>query len=144
MSGARVKVQLDDTQFKTALESLIRIGANLTRPLKEVGEYLVSETVMRFKNSVSPDGVAWGSVQRGGVPLVHHGHLRDSITYAQQTNEVMVGSDMIYAAIHQFGGEAGRRSRRVYIDPRPFLGVNESDSDEIGRIFSDHLMEALQ
>ncbi|WP_072670534.1 phage virion morphogenesis protein [Vibrio injensis] len=143
MAGARVRVQYDDSQWQAALDALARAGADLSRPLNEVGEYLVSETLERFKVGKGPDGTAWKAVQRGGVPLVDRGHLRDSITYAQRPGEVMVGSGMVYAAIHHFGGKAGR-GRRVSIDARPFLGVNSQDTAEIGQIFTDHLTEALQ
>lgn len=37
-------------------------------------------------------------------------------------NSVTVGNSMIYAAIHQFGGQAGR-NRKVTIPARPFLPV---------------------
>ena len=143
MSGARVRLGFDDSQWQTALDSLQRVGADLSRPLREVGEYLVSETTERFKVGKAPDGSAWSAPQRGGTPLVDHGHLRDSVTYAVRHGEVMVGSGMVYAAIHQFGGKAGR-GRRVNIEARPFLGVNDDDNREIGRIFTDHLTEALQ
>lgn len=40
-------------------------------------------------------------------------------------NSVVVGSSAIYAAIHQFGGQAGR-GKRVSIPARPFLPITSS------------------
>lgn len=37
-----------------------------------------------------------------------------------------VGTDLVYAAIHQFGGKAGR-GRKVTIPARPFLMVQDED-----------------
>ena len=41
-----------------------------------------------------------------------------------------IGTDMIYAAIHQFGGLAGR-GHVVEIPARPYLGVRDEDWPEI-------------
>lgn len=40
-------------------------------------------------------------------------------------NSVTIGNTMIYAAIHQFGGQAGR-NRKVTIPARPFLPVTKN------------------
>lgn len=80
----------------------------------------------------------------GAKPLVDHGHLRNSITYVVGPESVAigVGSDMEYAAIHQFGGEAGRKDHRVQIPARPYLGLNPQDELAILDIFSAHLRRA--
>ena len=41
------------------------------------------------------------------------------------SNSVTVGNSMIYAAIHQFGGQAGRRGK-VTIPARPFLPITKN------------------
>ena len=40
-------------------------------------------------------------------------------------NSVTIGNSAIYAAIHQFGGQAGR-GRKVTIPARPFLPITPS------------------
>ena len=46
---------------------------------------------------------------------------------------VEVGSNVVYAAIHQFGGRAGK-GRRARVPARPYLGIDERDRDAIVRI----------
>ncbi len=75
-------------------------------------------------------------------PLVDHGHLRNSITYEVIGESVQVGTIKKYAAIHQFGGEAGRKDHRVQIPARPYLGLNPQDELAILDIFSAHLRRA--
>lgn len=58
--------------------------------------------------------------------LQRSGRLRDSINYQATDTEVTVGSNLPYAAIHQFGGMAGR-GRKVKIPARPFLPIENSE-----------------
>lgn len=143
MNGISVHVSIDSAAFALALNQLVAAGADLSAPFAEVGEYLVSETTERFRSGRSPEGTPWKKVQRGGSPLVDKGHLRDSVTYDADADGVRVGTNRVYARIHHFGGEAGRKNNRVNIDARPFLGVNQQDMDEIGNIFSDHLARSF-
>jgi len=57
--------------------------------------------------------------------LLDTGVLRGSIQVGEVARDsVSVGSRMKYAAIHQFGGKAGR-GRKVTIPARPYLGVSQ-------------------
>lgn len=59
-----------------------------------------------------------------GKALLDTGVLRGSIAVHDVTaTTVTVGTNLIYAAIHQFGGKAGR-GRKVSIPARPFLPGN--------------------
>jgi len=72
----------------------------------------------------------------GGIkPLINSGDLLSSIDRQVRGNEVIVGSDMKYAAIHQFGGKAGR-GRKVTIPARPFLGLSGDDEREVRSILA--------
>ena len=62
----------------------------------------------------------------GKKTLIDTGRLRNSITARAYPNRAVVGTKVVYAAIHQFGGMAGR-GRKVRIPARPFLLVQESD-----------------
>ena len=59
--------------------------------------------------------------------LVGRGRLRGSIAYRGDDKMFQIGSNLIYARIHQFGGEAGRKSHRVKIPKRPYLVFQEED-----------------
>jgi phage virion morphogenesis protein len=116
-------------------------------PLMElIGETLVSSTKERMNRGESPDGTAMLPVARGGTPLIKSGLLRRSITYKAGVADVVVGSPLVYARIHQEGGVIkpktkkalafGKKENRkvvksVTIPARPFLGVSQDDHEEI-------------
>ena len=70
------------------------------------------------------------------------GQLRDSIEKRATNDEVMVGSNVAYARIHQMGGMAGR-GKSVELPARPFLGVSEQDAEDIREMVGDFLADAL-
>ena len=65
-----------------------------------------------------------------GTPLVDTENLMNSITSYYDNNVAEVGTNEPYAAIHQFGGKAGR-GRKVDIPARPFLVLTPQDEDDI-------------
>lgn len=142
MSGVQVSLTLSDNRWQQAVNDLLAAGKNLRGPLAEIGEYLVSETQERFATSTDPDGNHWAGVQRSGRPLWDFGHLMKSIEYQTDGHSLEVGSDLVYAAIHQFGGPAGR-NKSVTIEARPYLGINQDNEHEIGQILADLILEAF-
>lgn len=74
---------------------------------------------------------AWAGINhREGTPLVDTENLMSSITSDYDNDSAVVGTNEIYAAIHQFGGMAGR-GRKVKIKPRPFLQLTTQDEQDI-------------
>lgn len=51
------------------------------------------------------------------------------------------GTNVTYAAIHQFGGRAGK-GHRARIPARAYLGVSDDDRAELLNIENDHLQRA--
>jgi len=68
--------------------------------------------------------------------------LRKSIHYQATEDSVVIGTDAVYAAIHQFGGKAGR-GRKVSIPARPYLGISDADRSEAVRIIKEHLRSMI-
>lgn len=75
-----------------------------------------------------------------GKILIDTGRLRRSITYDAKRYSVRIGTGLVYGAIHQFGGKAGR-GRRVTIPARPYLVVQEEDRRYIDEVIVDYLMK---
>jgi phage virion morphogenesis protein len=61
--------------------------------------------------------------------LQKSGRLRDSIVSKTSKNEVVVGTNLKYAAIHQFGGMAGR-GKKVKVPARPFMPIDAAGNLE--------------
>lgn len=79
-------------------------------------------------------------IMASAKPLLDTGRLRNSITYRLiGRHAVEIGSNVEYAAIHQFGGMAGR-GRKVKIPARPYLATRERGLPrEYGEIIRDAL-----
>ena len=124
--------------------ALAHLTAVLSRPdavMDRIGRYLVASTLQRFERERGPDGKPWlksaRALAEGGKTLTDTGRLRGSIahTVTEGGRAVEAGSNVVYAAIHQFGGRAGR-GRRATIPARPYLGIDERDRTNILHIIS--------
>lgn len=70
------------------------------------------------------------------------GDLGRSIDYEVGDGVVVVKSDKVYSAVHNWGGRAGRGLRSV-IPQRQFLGQHPMVMDEIMRIVDKEITKAL-
>lgn len=113
-----------ENQAGQALQQLVEAGRNPRSALKVIGEYLVRQTDTRFRAEQSPDGTPWAPLAPGTIEdkrlarkilkiLQRDGILRRSITYQVLSDEaVAVGSNLQYAAVHQFGATINREARQ--------------------------------
>lgn len=75
------------------------------------------------------------------VLTIRTGKLFNSVLKSLKFSEkggtltVSIGSNLPYAAIHEYGGYAGRH--RAYIRPRPYLGPTMDDLEEIMPLLLD-------
>jgi phage virion morphogenesis protein len=147
MAGSFIKVELtNEKPLINLLTSYIKQGQSLEPALAEIGEYLIESHQERFQLEVEPDGTPWEPLspktikQKGGDDRILQSSdtMRDQLAYQLSGNELEFGSNLEYAATHQFGREADG------IVARPFIGLATgqwSDVDEIVAILQDHLSE---
>ena len=139
MAGQGSSVVLDTAALDTAFAGLTAALSQPVDIVNAIGRYLVASTHRRFERERAPDGTPWlksaRAIAEGGRTLIDTGRLRGSIahTVTDGGRAVEVGSSVVYAAIHQFGGRP-RRGRRASIPARPYLGVDEHDRDAIADI----------
>ncbi|MBR0253933.1 MAG: phage virion morphogenesis protein [Synergistaceae bacterium] len=102
-----------------------------------VGSYIKKQTVNeRFNKEQSPSGEKWKPLKHPSKKkgkrkiLTDTGTLRRSINFKANHDSAVVGSNLKYAAVHQFGG------RKKNIPARPFLGVNASEMKHISQMLS--------
>ncbi|MEW5763711.1 MAG: phage virion morphogenesis protein [Acidobacteriota bacterium] len=156
MTGAAVQIRIEGgDRLRARLERLLaRAGGPSQRDLLgRLGALVESQTRRRIQDGgpdpdgrpwepLSPGYAAWKAGRSSGKILSLHGPLRDSLTHeVVSTEEARVGSGLVYAAIHQFGGLAGRghvRSARsgaesggAWIPARAYLGVSANDLDDL-------------
>jgi phage virion morphogenesis protein len=150
MAGAFIDVEIDDKEVLRLLDDLTKRFSNLTPVMKEIGE-IVTESVQRnFEEHRSPEGVPWEPLaestkfekekkgKNADDILILTRILMGSIHPEAYADHVDVGTDVVYAAIHQFGGETGRGNKTI-IPERPFLGVREEDWPEIKHMLVNEL-----
>lgn len=139
------------------VEGLVDVGRVLGRLSRldlvdladAAGELLVSSTQRRIhEEKESPDGVDWmpwseayDETRIHGVHslLVSENHLLTSIDNYTSGGVVRVGSNLEYAAVHQFGSDDGGG-----IPPRPYLGLSRGDRLELEAMALDLFGEALR
>lgn len=121
--------------------------SNLEPLMDEIGGIMVASTQDNFENSRGPDGTAWIPSKRardeGGKTLIDFGILFSTVTHNATNDSVEWGSGMVYAGIHNFGGNAGR-SGSTKLPARPYLGISVSDEQEIEAAATDYLGGLLQ
>jgi len=80
----------------------------MTPFLDAVGAAMESKTIRHFDEQKGPDGSAWlpskRAAKEGGKTLILSGRLRLSQTYNVLQGAVEWGTNLVYAAIQQFGG----------------------------------------
>lgn len=160
MTGARVELTFENqAQVQRALTMLAAVGRSPEALLKPIGVKLASNTRDRMQAGRDPQGnrfaplsPAYLPFKRGPSVLVGagmQGGLMGSITSAVSGDQVAVGSNKVYAAVHQFGatirpknpkgllifrdarGRAWGAAREVTIPARPYLGLSGEDQDDI-------------
>lgn len=165
-AGLKVGVEVDAGRIHNAFNRLLATDRGLLHgALANIGEYLVEATQDRFDKQQSPEGKAWTptwtdywKAKKTKLILTESRRLRDSIVYQFDGSETLaIGTNVIYAAIHQFGGEIVPKNakvlffkiggdevvaQRVLMPARPFLGLSLIDREEIVAIIADHVTQA--
>ncbi|OZI13715.1 hypothetical protein CE195_13395 [Sodalis-like symbiont of Philaenus spumarius] len=79
------------------------------------------------------------------MTLSRDGYLRRSVIPEYDAHQAMVGTNRVYARIHQLGGKAGR-GNSVTLPPRPYLPVSEAGQldAEVKRQLLDEVLDYLQ
>lgn len=149
MAGARITVTVTDTGVAAKIRAMMAAGEQLEDLHKRIGAALVSNVQLGFKSGASPGGQSWAPLKiRKGQPLRDTGRLRSSITSSADGDGVTVGTNVDYAAVHQFGAvihpkKAGGRlvfangaggmifAKKVTIPARPFMPIDRSGAVDL-------------
>jgi phage virion morphogenesis protein len=116
--------------------------------LDAIGFEVENQTRRRIADEKrAPDGTPWPDWSPRYAQTRHGGHsmlqgeddLLDSIQYLVRGDQVEVGSNLVYAAIHQFGGaEVG-----MPIPARPYLGLGPENDADLLAVVEDYLDQVL-
>ena len=151
-----ISIEVNDTVIKGILARLQQRVGNLRPVLGSVATELLSITEGAFQQETDPaTGDRWPDLapstkrQRakigkwpGRILQMSAAGLSASIQPDVGDDYAQVGTNKVYAAIHQFGGKAGR-NRETTIPARPYLGLSNTDKDVIVEIISQHLTDSF-
>lgn len=156
-----MKLDLNTEEAKRVFAELARRLTDKTELMQDIGELMVESTRQNFVEGTSPDGIPWAPkaqstldayAARGETvstrPLIGPSKTLSTTIFAQPTpTSVTWGSNMIQAAVMQFGAAAGEFGARIGKDKngrdfmvsipwgdipaRPFIGVGPQDEEAI-------------
>lgn len=178
----KVGIEIDDREVRELFATLVRKGADLSPVMREIAATLEAATQLRFKEGVAPTGAPWlplsavtratrakRSRSKGAAavaralagpmqPLLDTGRLRGSITSRYSAKQAVVGTNLVYAPIHQFGfrgpqavkpharrsrkggtHQVGGHTRNMNVPARPYFGLSAADRAEVLDILREHI-----
>lgn len=124
-----IEIEINNAQqIASILNKLANAAQDRTPLMRSIAGTMESAVLQNFDIGGRPKWL--GLKYRQGTPLVDTENLMNSITSYYDNDSAEVGTNEPYAAIHQFGGKAGR-GRKVDIPARPFLVLTPQDEDDI-------------
>lgn len=146
------QIEFQGAGLRAQLKAAQRAAADMTPLMRAIGGRLEGSARTRIEDTnEAPDGTPWPKSFRvtieGGKTLLDTKNLLGSLTYRATPNEVEIGTNVPYAAVHQFGATITAKSERgllfrladgrmvqvgeVKIPERPFLGISREDEEII-------------
>lgn len=148
----KVEIVLSDSPVLQVLGSLLDKLDDLSEPMNDIAAVLESATEGAFEAEADPvTGQAWASLsdaylkanpkrQGGKILQASAGGLAASVAADSGDFWAAIGSNKIYAAIHQFGGTDDMPAGPAGIPARPYLGVSREDEQSMLGIMGDYLV----
>lgn len=135
-----IEIKIDDKEIQQLLQKMISKTENLRPLMKNIAGIMHDSVEENFDKEGRPE--KWQELsevtinerkKKGYYPskiLQTRGDLAASISSFYDDNSAVVGTNKAYAAIHQFGGKAGK-NKKVEIPARPYLKISTSDISDI-------------
>jgi len=131
-------ITIDDAEVKAKLAKLSGLMKALRPVMLEIGNMLRNETELSFENEKTPWGAKWEPLS--AVTIARKGHskiltdstqLSGSFIVKADNDSATVGTNKVYAAIHNFGGNAGK-GKKIKIPARQYLPADKAGRLEPG------------
>ena len=115
-NGAAITIEVDDAPIRAALNAFAERGGDLSAVMADLGAAMLTSTQQRFEAQAAPGGEKWAPfapstlkrmpLRRRANPFLlrDKANLYSSIHADTGDAFAEVGSNLAYAAIHQFGG----------------------------------------
>jgi phage virion morphogenesis protein len=124
VAGARIEATFDDAELVAGFERVAQLTQDFRPLLKRIGVGLVHTTLARFESAQDPLGQPWHPLSRAyaqrkkGPGILRERAMRGGLMGSISAQivgpaSVAIGSNKVYAAIHQFGGTFDRQARTI-------------------------------
>ncbi|MBW2560793.1 MAG: phage virion morphogenesis protein, partial [Deltaproteobacteria bacterium] len=110
MGGITLTIDIANDDVRKLAKAIAERGKTLTPVFKAFGEYMLMQTECRFSGEHDPAGRPWTKLsarrlaeKKGPKILTERSRLRKSIVYKAGTHTLRIGTNVVYAAVHQLG-----------------------------------------
>ncbi|MBF0309471.1 MAG: phage virion morphogenesis protein [Magnetococcales bacterium] len=150
-----IEINIDEAPVLALLDRLTVKGSDMSGAFMAIAGVMLDAVEENFEQEGRPP---WPQNEKNGKKLADStiaqrekkghwpgkvlqvsGQLAASVTASYGPFAAIVGTNKIYAAIHQFGGQAGR-GHKVTIPARPFLRLGEDDVEDVLAIINRYLL----
>lgn len=134
-----IKIDIDDREVKKELTRLAGRVQDRRPLMRKIAGIMKDAVEENFEQEGRPK---WKpskrAMKQGGKTLQDTGQMAASVSEDYDNDSAAVGTNKKQAAIHQFGGKAGK-GKKATIPARPFLKLTDSDLEEIKEAIKEHL-----
>lgn len=117
---AKILIRISDEGVKAKLRALDKATQDMQPVYATIGRVLVNRIRLCFKLGIDPWGNPWQALKfRKGQPLRDTGRLNRSIVSKVDASGVTVGTNLIYAPVHQFGATIVPKNKPRLVFPGP-------------------------
>ena len=135
-------------EIQQLLQKMTKKTEDTAPVMAEIANSLYNITMDSFSEQKSPSGVPWKRLSAAtlkrkkhpGKILYETGQLHRRIYTRSDNDRAEIGVNLPYAAIHQFGGNAGR-GKKVVIPARPYFPLED---DTLSKVAVDEIVEILE
>ncbi|MBC3252852.1 phage virion morphogenesis protein [Serratia fonticola] len=156
-----ITIKVDSADFVRRMDHMLDWLSHREPLMRAIAAEMKDAVEENFAQQGRP---AWLGIKRDGMILQKSGRLASSIVAVSDNDSATVGTNVEYAAIHQFGGKTrphvilprnkkalafnGRVVKKVNhpgsdIPARPFLALTSDDEEKIVSTVSEYLYNAL-
>lgn len=151
--------RMDMSRLRNIVQSGIENISKTQDLMNDIGEALVSSAKMRFETETDVAGNPFiKGYKVSGKTLTDSGTLRRSIIHNANINEVIYGSNLEYARIHNDGGIIKATNKKalkfkvngkwvtkkqVIIPKREFIGISNDDKLEAMEMIKLHITDSF-
>ena len=144
MGGVAVSIKVDDKEVRKMLSGILKRIGNPGPAMKILGAIVRTSIVRNFEKGGRPE--KWQALspetlkkKKGTAILREQDGLMGSVNYKPFNDKVVISANKIYAAIHHFGGKAGR-GKKVTIPALPYMMVQDEDWVEMKAALGDFIV----